>query len=70
MKEALDSDKPDESTINLAINRGDFDKARKIIDLLPDGAQKSELGELVNLREAISLAGKGNAYIIASAIYA
>ncbi|MDQ3743668.1 MAG: hypothetical protein M3444_04735, partial [Acidobacteriota bacterium] len=60
VKSALDSGRPDDSIINLAISRGDFDKARKIIDRLPDGAQKTELTEMTNLREALSLTEKGN----------
>jgi hypothetical protein len=54
----LDSDKPDEALITLAINRGDFAKARKMIDKLGDGDQKTQLLELANAREAISLAAK------------
>jgi len=60
VKDALDSGRPDDLTINLAISREEFGSARKMIDLLPDGAQKVELAELVNLREVISLAEKGN----------
>lgn len=60
VKEALDSDKPDDLTINFALGRGDFDKARKLIDKLPDGAQKTQFIEDVNTREAISLATKGD----------
>lgn len=55
---ALDSDKPDEALITLAINRGDFVKARKMIDKLGDGDQKTQLIELANAREAINLAAK------------
>jgi len=55
---ALDSDKPDEALITLAINRGDFAKARKMIDKLRDGDQKTQLIEFVNAREALNLAAK------------
>lgn len=60
VKKALDSNQPDELTINFAISRGDFDKARKLLDKLSDGAQKTQLTEMVNMREALSLAAKGN----------
>ncbi len=60
VKDALDSDKPDDLTINFALSRGDFDKARKLIDKLSDGAQKTQFIEDINTREAISLATKGD----------
>lgn len=60
VKEALDNGQPDELTINSAISRDDFDKARKLIDKLPDGAQKTQFIEDINTREAISLATKGD----------
>jgi hypothetical protein len=60
IKDALDSDQPDEVAINFAITRGDFDKARKLIEKLSDGPQKTQLRELANAREAISLAKKGS----------
>ena len=59
VKKALDSDRPDDVTINIAIGRGDFEKARKMIDKLPDGTSKSQLTESLNAREAIHLAEKG-----------
>ncbi|MFN2455390.1 MAG: hypothetical protein ABR577_14335 [Pyrinomonadaceae bacterium] len=60
LKESLDSDNPDELTINFAISRGDFDKARKLIEKLPDGTQKTQFSESVNTREAVALATKGD----------
>jgi hypothetical protein len=60
IKDALDSDQPDELAIKFAITRGDFDKARKLIEKLSDGPQKTQLREMVNTQEAISLAKKGN----------
>lgn len=60
VKEALDSDRPDDLTINFAGGRGDFDRARKLIDKLPDSAQKTQFIEDVNTREAMSLATKGD----------
>jgi hypothetical protein len=60
LKEALDSGEADEITINFALSRGDFDKARKLIAKLPDGAQKTQFTEMVNTKEALSLATKGD----------
>ncbi len=60
IREALNSDQPDELTINFAISREDFSVARKLIGKLQDGAQKTELLETVNAREAMSLATKGD----------
>jgi tetratricopeptide (TPR) repeat protein len=59
VKKALDSDQPDDLIINIAIGRGDFDKARKMIDKLPDDSHKGQLIENVNAPEAIALAEKG-----------
>jgi hypothetical protein len=59
VKKALDSDQPDDLIINIAIGRGDFDKARKMIDKLPDDSHKSQLIESVNAPEAIALAEQG-----------
>jgi hypothetical protein len=60
VRDALDSNQPDDLTINFAISRGDFDKARKLLEKLADGPQKSQLTETVNAREAISLTAQGN----------
>jgi len=60
LKDALDSGQPDELTINFAISRGDFDKARKLIAKLPDGAQKTQFTDMVNTKEAVHLAAKGD----------
>lgn len=60
VKKALDSGQPDELTIHFAISQGDFDKARKMLDKLADGPQKTDHTETVNMREAISLATKGD----------
>jgi tetratricopeptide (TPR) repeat protein len=59
IKKALESDEPDDVTINIAIGRGDFDKARKMIDKLPDDSRKSQLIENVNAPEAVALAERG-----------
>jgi hypothetical protein len=60
LKNALESDTPDEGVIYRAISRGDFDKARKMIDKLPDDARKRHLLEMANEQEALSLAARGN----------
>lgn len=60
VKDALDSDKPDPLTIHAVISKGDFAQARRMIDKLDDGAQKTQLIEAVNTQEAISLASKGD----------
>jgi len=59
VKQAFDSGKSDELLINFAISREDFKNARKLIDLLPDKNQKTRFAEMANMREAVSLAAKG-----------
>ena len=54
----LESDQPDAMVIQRVISRGDFSKARKLIDKLADGPQKAELVEMLNAQLAISLANK------------
>jgi hypothetical protein len=60
-QEALEKEQADERDINAAISNADFGKARKLIDKLADGPQKRQFLEAVNTREALSLAGKGDA---------
>jgi hypothetical protein len=60
IKHELEQDQPDENVIRLAISHGDFSKARKLIDKLADGPQKTELIEMLNAEQAISLANKGD----------
>jgi len=50
-----ETDAPNERAIDELISRGDFNKARKLIDKLPEGSQRLELNELVNAKEAIYL---------------
>ena len=57
--EALNSNQPADMSITSAITREEFDTARKLIDKLPDGAKKSAFVEQVNVKEAVSLARKG-----------
>lgn len=59
IRNALKNRQPDELTIYSAMSRGDFESARKLLDLLPDGERKTELVEQLNTREAVSLAAKG-----------
>lgn len=54
----LESDQPDLVVIQRVISQGDFAKARKLIDKLPDGSQKTELTEMLNAQISISLANK------------
>src|SRR5882724_316928 len=56
----FESDQPDEMMIQSVISHGDFAKARKLIDKLADGPQKTHLIEMVNTEQAISLANKGD----------
>lgn len=58
VRKALDGEQPDEITIEMAISRGDFDKARRMIEKLADGDRKSQLIEEVTAQEAISMASK------------
>ncbi|MDT7604493.1 MAG: hypothetical protein QOF61_2490, partial [Acidobacteriota bacterium] len=60
VKDALASDYPDEMVIQSIISHGDFAKAHKLIDKLPDGAQKTQLLETINAREALALLAKGD----------
>lgn len=62
VKDELKSDRSSEATIYMAISKGDFDNARKMIDKLPDGAQKSQLSDTTNAEEAIGLAAKAKVY--------
>ena len=62
VKKELDGDQPREATIYSAIGRGDFEKARKLIDKLPDGAGKKHFLDAVNAEEALSLLKQGNRY--------
>ena len=60
IKQELEQEQPDENIIRSAISHGDFSKARKMIDRLDDGSRKTQLLEMVNCQEAISLANKGD----------
>jgi hypothetical protein len=54
----LESEHPDATLIQRVISRGDFARARKLIDKLADGPQKTELIEILTAQQAISLANK------------
>ena len=56
----LESDQPDAIVIQRVITQGDFPKARKMIDKLSDGPQKTELTEMLIAQHALSLANKGD----------
>jgi len=68
MKRDLESDSPSDRAIKYFLNNDDFPAARKAIDKLPDGEPKTQLIEIANWKEAISLALKGD--ISAAAILA
>ncbi|MFZ0748806.1 MAG: hypothetical protein WAM70_05555, partial [Pyrinomonadaceae bacterium] len=59
VKRELEKDHPDEIVIQRAIGREDFDRARKMIDKLEDGPRKVQLLDLLNIKQALSLANKG-----------
>jgi hypothetical protein len=61
VKDALASDQPDEMVIQSIISRGDFARARKLIDKLPDGARKTQLLEMADAGEALAILAKGDA---------
>ena len=56
----LESNQPDAIVIQKVISQGDFAKARKLIDKLADGPQKTDLLEMCNAQQAVSLANKGD----------
>ncbi|MBV9210741.1 MAG: hypothetical protein JOZ52_08940 [Acidobacteria bacterium] len=58
-QQELERGQPDESIINDAINREDFNTARKLIAKLTDEELQIKLLEIVNLQEAMKLARKG-----------
>jgi hypothetical protein len=60
VKKSLDSGKADELTIKLAISQGDFAAARKLIESLPEGKEKSRLTEFLNIREAMNLTARND----------
>lgn len=60
LRDALNSDQPDDAVINSAIGREDFAKARKLIDKLDAGPRQTHLTEVADAGEAISLARKGD----------
>lgn len=56
----LDKDTIDASLVEAAVRRGMFDKARKAVGNLPEGDRKTQLTDLINAQEALSLLAKGN----------
>ena len=57
---ADDSDEPDARAIRRLIGQGKFDRARTLLGRMDEGDEKARLTELVNSREANSLARKGD----------
>lgn len=62
IKDGLKGNQPSEAVIYMAVSKGDFDNARKMIDKLPDNAQKKQLSDIVNAEEAVSLAAQDKLY--------
>lgn len=62
LKSGLDSDQPHDAAIYSAISRGDFDKAKKMIDKLPDGPKRKYLIDMLNTEIVLSLTKKGSIY--------
>jgi hypothetical protein len=60
MKNLLESDDPDPEVIRILIDRGELAGARKLLDKLPDGRQKTDLLDKLNAKEAASLVKKGD----------
>lgn len=58
-KEKPEDDQPNEITISRAIASGDFAKARKLIDKLIDGPEKTQLLEMANAKEVRYLLNRG-----------
>ena len=56
---ALGKDTIDASLIEPALRRGMFDKARRAAETLPDGDRRTQLIDLINVREAASLLATG-----------
>jgi hypothetical protein len=52
-KGSTESDFPNERVIIESIGRRDFGKARKLIEKLPEGSERSRLADLVNSKEAL-----------------
>lgn len=61
VKDAMASDQPDDTLIQLIVGRGDFERARKLIAKLPDGARKAQLTETCDAKEALALSARGDA---------
>lgn len=55
-----DDDNPDPMLIDVLIGRGDFVRARKLIDKLADGAQKLQLADKADAKEALAFTDKGD----------
>jgi hypothetical protein len=58
-KDSLESDNPSDRAIEVAINTGDFQAARRAVTKLSDSSRKAQLIEKINMGEALSLARKG-----------
>lgn len=60
LKNLLESKEPDAEVIGLLIDRGEIAGARKLLDKLADGPQKTDLVNKLDAKEAVALAKKGD----------
>ncbi|MBC7930071.1 MAG: hypothetical protein H7Z38_05825 [Rubrivivax sp.] len=60
MKNLLESKEPDVEVIGLLIDRGELDGARRLLDKLADGPQKTDLVNKLDAKEAVALVKKGD----------
>jgi len=59
-KDISENETPTERDINERISKHEFVKARKLVDKLPDLADRERLFELINAKEALYLVGQNN----------
>jgi hypothetical protein len=60
MKNLLESNEPDAEVISLLIDRGEIAGARRLIDKLADGPQRTDLLNKLDAKEAVGLVKKGD----------
>lgn len=60
LKNLLDGKEPDAEVISLLIDRGEFAGARKLLDKLADGPQKTDLANKLDAKESVALTKTGD----------
>jgi hypothetical protein len=60
MKNILEGNEPDAEVIGILIDRGELASARRLLDKLADGPQKTELVNKLDAKEAVALVKKGD----------